>query len=665
MSSDLFKKAVSFHQNKKLKQAEKFYREVLAIDSDHVSSIYNLGLVLQESGKRNEARELYNKAIDIKPDYANAYNSLGLLLVKNGEYEQAISALKKAIEIKPDSVFFTNLASAYISSKNIRGAKIALTSAIKRNSRNFTAQVELARIFQEEKNLVQAKKHYSQALEVKPDSDIVLYYLAKLYAQEGSIKLALETFERGLKINPDNIKIIAEKFLLKQKICDWTNEKEDRKKILKRSFELAKSGKNPGIKPFDHLTICNDAEQNFYIAKYYSDKISEIFSAKKEYDFTHLKNKTGKLRIGCISADYREHPFGNAMKYFFAEHDKNKYELFAYSLSGDDGSEVHNFFKNTADQFIYFNNVSDEDAAERIYNDEINILIDFTGYTEGGRLEITAQKPAPIIVNMCGYPGTTGANWFDYIVADKELFPEEQHKFYSEQIVGLNIAMAQHKLSGKEFCKSDFGLPEDAFVISVHCPAYKLDPITFDVWMEILNQVPEAILWLRDMDQLAKDNILKEAEARGVDSKRIYFAKKIKDRSEFLKRLTLIDVVMDTRIYNGGTTTVDALWAGVPVITVPGKNYMSRYTASCLNNIGMPELIAENFKQYKTMAINFAKNSEELEKIKAKIWAKIWESRTKSTLFDTKNFIHRLGEAYEIMWKIYVNGEKPHKIELF
>lgn len=648
----LFKKATTYHQQDKLGDAEKYYRKALKEDEKHVSSLYNLALLLQQKGDSKSAKDLYQKVVSIKPDYANAYNSLGMLFQQERDFESAIRNFEKAVKLKPSTVFYTNLGGQYILLGQRQQAEQAFVNAVKLDSKNAVALLGLANIYNQVERYSEAEKYYKQVLYILPENLEALRNLAGVHENGEDFTKAEKLLRQALKIEPENPKLLASLLTLKQKICDWDGFEELRDKVIE----------NPeGIRPFSFLSICNDPERNLEVARSASEKIKERLPGGESFDFSNRKDKK-KIRLGYLSADFGQHPFGHITKYLFEAHNKEQFEVYAYATTKDDGGEVRKKYESDADKFVDISQQNDRQAAGKIYEDEIDILIDCTCHTRGARMEIAVQMPAPVQVNVWGYVGSAGADFIDYIVVDETVLPDKISKYAAEEKIylpdTLQIAHSYEKISDKEIKKSDFGIPDDAFVFSCHCPTYKMEPVMFGLWMELLKEVEGAVLWLRKASDIAMENILKEVEKRGVDRNRIVFAGKVEERPDYFRRLQLADLCLDTRIYNGGSTTMDALWAGVPYITVLGNNYQSRMAAGIINAAGLPELITNNLEEYKELALRLAKNPEQLKKLRAKVW----DNRNSSALFNTEKYVGNLEKAYHEIWQNYLQGNNPRKI---
>ena len=347
----------------------------------------------------------------------------------------------------------------------------------------------------------------------------------------------------------------------------------------------------------------------------------------------------------------------------FGLHDREAFEIHAYSYGPDDSSDYRKRIVNDCDRFVDIRDLSAIDAARRIYRDEIDMLVDVKGYTKGTRLEICALRPAPVQVTYLGFPGSTGADFFDYVITDRIVTPEDQAAYYTEKFVYLPhcYQVNDHTLaiSDKPFTRADFGLPEEGFVFCCFNQTYKINAVMWEVWMRVLRAVPGGVLWLYHSNGAAERNLKREVAARNVDSERIVFAVRM-PVAEHLARMRLADLFLDTRIYNAHATASDALWAGVPLITLQGRHFASRVASSLLTAVGLPELITHSLDEYEALALRLAHDPEELAAIRDRLAA----NRLTEPLFDTPRFAKNLECAYKEMWRLYLNGEQPQRIEV-
>ncbi|ALF56465.1 UDP-N-acetylglucosamine--peptide N-acetylglucosaminyltransferase SEC [Nostoc piscinale CENA21] len=384
---------------------------------------------------------------------------------------------------------------------------------------------------------------------------------------------------------------------------------------------------------------------------------------RQSLNFQHSRYLNGRLRIGYLSNDFRTHATSHLMKSLFSLHNKADFEIFAYSCGPDDHSEYRQHIADTCEHFQDIANLSIEESAELIFNDGIHILIDINAYTFGSRSQILALRPAPIQVNYLAFPGTMGSDFVDYIIGDAVVTPPEFANTFSEKIVTLphsyQVNDYQQVISNNPVTRSQYGLPESGFVFCCFNNHYKIEPTIFDIWMRILAAVPGSVLWLIAKSPINEANLQREAEARGINGDRLIFAPP-EAKAEHLARHKLADLFLDTLYYNAHTTTSDALWAGLPVITCFGETFPSRVAASLLMAIGLPELITNSLETYEQLAIHLATYPEKLQQIKQKIA----QNRTTYPLFDTPLYTRNLEQSYLKMWEIYASGQPAKAITI-
>ncbi len=304
------------------------------------------------------------------------------------------------------------------------------------------------------------------------------------------------------------------------------------------------------------------------------------------------------------------------------------------------------------------------EAAARINADRVDILVDLNGFTGGTRLEIVALRPAPLQIHYLGFPGTVGADFFDYIILDDVVLDQEEEAFFSEKIISLPPCYMIHDRLAVNPSdipdRADLGLPAEGIVFCSFNKANKIEPVMFECWMELLKETSDSVLWLSDNNPVATENLKREAEARGVEPGRLVFAGRVSSKDQHLARLCVADIALDTRIFNGHVTTSDALAAGLPVLTLRGGHVPSRATASMLTTLGVSELITQDLDAYRTLALELANNSDELERIKSIIAE---NSRT-STLFNTEAMVRLLERAYRRIWDDFANGREPQSVRI-
>ena len=365
-----------------------------------------------------------------------------------------------------------------------------------------------------------------------------------------------------------------------------------------------------------------------------------------------------KVRIAYVSADFRQHAIAYLIVGLIEALDRDRFDVIGISLRSEDPSEIGQRIKRAFSKFIDVSRMSDQAVVRLMRELEVDIAIDLMGYIAGSRTNIFAQRAAPVQVNHIGFPGTMGAEYIDYVIADRIVIPLEDASFFSEKIVLMpdtywatdrKLAIAQRTPT-----RSEVGLPNNAFVYCCFNNSYKITPAVFDCWMRILKQVDGSVLWLFEANAKATSNLGNEALARGVSPERLVFAKRM-PLPDHLARHCLADLSLDTLPYNAHTTTSDALWGGLPVLTCVGETFAGRVAASLLNAIGLPELITTTLEAYEQMAIDLATHPEKLAAIKHKLA----ENRLTMPLFDTKLFTKHIETAYTAMYERYQMGMPP------
>ncbi|HWI14079.1 MAG TPA: acetylglucosamine transferase, partial [Burkholderiales bacterium] len=365
-----------------------------------------------------------------------------------------------------------------------------------------------------------------------------------------------------------------------------------------------------------------------------------------------------RIRVAYLSADFHHHAIAYLTAGLFEAHDHTRFETVAVSFAPCPDDDMTERIKKGFDRFVDARGMSDRDVAALLRELEVDIAVDLNGYTGHGRPAILSHRPCPVQVNYLGYPGTLGASFIDYIVADPMLIPPADHEAYAEKIVLMPDTYqandARRAIADVTPTRSEAGLPDGGFVFCSFNNSYKVQPRTFDVWMRLLRQVEGSVLWLLTNTLEFEDNLRREAEARGVAASRIVFAPVLK-ADQHLARQRLADLFLDTLPYNAHTTASDALWAGLPVVTCKGTTFAGRVAASLLQAVGLPELVTATYEEYEAVALELARNSSRLAQIKAKLA----RNRTQSALFDTERFTRHLEAAYTTMWQRAERGEPP------
>jgi protein O-GlcNAc transferase len=358
-----------------------------------------------------------------------------------------------------------------------------------------------------------------------------------------------------------------------------------------------------------------------------------------------------RLRIAYVSPDLRDHAVAHSIAGVIARHDRQRLEVIGVCLSAPDGSEVGTRLAHSFDDLIDGTSMSDEELVKRLRDLEIDIAVDLAGFTVGARPAIFARRVAPVQVNYLGFPGSMGAKFMDVILADPIVIPAGGESFYTEHVVRLPHSYLPFD-SGRAIpvhspSRGEAGLPCDGFIFCAFNNAYKITKDVFEVWLGLLNEIPGSVLWLRGGAAEAEANLRREATAHGVDTQRLVFAPFVKDPDEHLRRLRLADLFLDTLPYNAHSTTAEALWAGVPVITYAGRTFAGRVGASLLSAANVPELICNDLAEYRQQALRLAKSPSELLGIRDRLV----RNRSMAPVFDTARYTRDLEAILLALWR--------------
>jgi protein O-GlcNAc transferase len=649
----------------KLDEAIASHRQALSLKPDHAATHNNLGTTLQEQGKLDEAIASYRQALSLKPDYVEAYYNLGNALKIHGKIDEAIKSYEQAISLEQNHASaYVNLGTAFQGQGKSNDAISCYKKAIEIKPDYVNAYYNLGNAFQGQGELNEAISYYQKALELKPDYAEAYNNMGAIFQDQGELNEAISCYQKALELKPDSAETYSNLFHQFQQTCAWQKIECMAAKLDNFTTKALDKGTKTAETPLVSLARHTDLSRNFDVAKSWSCDIERSISNLKNH-FPHdiRKSRKTKIFVGYLSNNFRNHPMAHLTLSLYGLHNRDEFKIFCYSYGEDDGSYYSARIRQDCDKFVDIRNLSHIDAARCIYEDQVDILVDLKGHTRGNKLEISALRPAPVQVRYLGLAGTTGADFFDYIITDRIITPEDHVQYYSENLAYLphcyQVNDRTQEISNKDWKKSDFGLPEDSFVFCSFNQGYKIEPVMFNTWMNILRQVPEGVLWLQRENEITEKNLRHEVERRGVESTRLIFSGKL-SKDQHLGRLRFADVALDTRIVNGAITTSDALWAGVPVITLQGGSFPSRMSSSILTAIGLPEFITHTLEEYESLAIDLVHNSGKLQTIRQKLMKNL----STEPLFDTPRFTKNLEKTYKEMWKIFMAGGRPRQIDV-
>lgn len=638
------------YARKDLEKATAAFRAAVTVRPDCAEAHYNLGRVLQELGDNDEAASCYAAAIEHKPDYADAYNNLGALYVAKGNLNDAVVALRDALKLRPNYVdTYINLGNAFRDMGNKDTAVAYYNQAITLQPDNAKAHFNLGLLRNEQGKKGEAIMALERAVVHQPDYGDAHRELANIFLGFDLRDEAILSFERAIAANPDDDLAWCAKLHQQAQMCEWAPivAAADRIPTLGRTIAwgMLSLDDNPARHRLRSENAAAPAKKDL-----------------KRHLFTPAKPKRPeKLRIGYFSADFWSHAVMHLIVRVLELHDRDRFEVhgFAYGEGVQDG--MHTRLVNAVDIFHQVHSLEDDAIAERARAAHIDIAIDLMGHTKGKRLSIFAHGAAPVQISYLGYPGTTGADFFDYMIADRITIPAEQRAHYSENIITMPHCYQPNdngrEISSRVFTRSDMGLPEDAFVFACFNSSYKITPEEFAIWMRLLAKVEGSVLWLYKSNRWAEANLRKEAEKHGISTNRIIFAEGI-SVDEHLARQHLADLFLDTFNVNAHTTASDALWGGLPVLTRMGQSFAARVAGSLLHAVGLPELAVDTSDAYEAMALDLATNRSKLAELRARLAA----NRLTTPLFDTDSFVRDIEAGYDTAYARFLDGKAPDDI---
>ena len=638
MKSDelLFNEAKKLHIGGNVEDAQQIYLQLLKKNSNNSNLLFLIGTTYVQQKNYQKGKKYLNISIKINNNFAESYNSRGVIFAEEGEYQNAINDYDKALSLK-QNYFDANLNKA-VALRNISEFNESIKHfeiCIKLKPNDSKIYNNLGNLCKNLKKYNNAKKYYTESIRLNKNN-------AEAYNNRGELlqlhfdefEKAIQDFDNASKINKDLDYIKGKKLHAKMSLNDWSSFNEELK-IIKDEIK----NKKKTIYPFAHMSLIDDPGQQKIITELYLENNHSI--PLKQI----IKSTNNKIIIGYFSAEFHNHAVMHLMLDVFKNHNKSEFKIYGFSI-GPTKDEWTEKVKGYFDEFIDVSHMSDAEIKSLSKKLKLDIAINLTGHTFNARNSIFFNQIAPIQVNYLGYPGTMGSKFYDYIIADKIVIPEENRKYFSEEVIYLpNCYQANQEkieISNKNLNKKDFGLPEDKFIFGCFNNSYKITPLIFESWMDILKKCESSVLWLLQDKELGRKNLLKEAEIQGVNKERIIFAEKVPVK-EHLKRLELIDLFLDTFPYNAHTTASEAIRAGVPILTLKGKSFPSRVASSILTNVGLENLIVSNLKDYETKAISLAKNYEEIESLKNHLA----QEKNSSKLFDSKVFTKDLEKIYK------------------
>jgi predicted O-linked N-acetylglucosamine transferase (SPINDLY family) len=651
MSNFLLQNAQRLHRAGNLAEAARLYGEVLRIDPNQFDALYALGVLYCQSARFADAERLIAGALSLNPRSAEAHYYRGCALQRLNRNEDAVGAFTQALAVRP----------LYFEALMARGVARMALHRYEDGLEDFDAilavEPEKAGAWNNRGCALQGMSRNEDALacfekasSLKPDFFEALVSGGSVLAALKRYEEAAKNYEKALGINPDLAYVPGNLVLYRLQCCDWQHLDRDRARISAG----IRAGK-PVIQPFINVTLSASMADQLQCAR---SSIAYQWPKPDRALWRGEPYRHEKVRVAYISADFREHAVARLVAGLFEQHDRSRFETAAISLVPNDGSAMGRRLRGAFDHFIDADRQSDEQVASLLRRMEIDVAVDLMGFTSGCRPGILGFRPAPVHANFLGYPGTMGAPYVDYIIADRIVIPDEHRRFYTEKIVTLPDAY-QCNDRGRAIAettpsRAELDLPEHAFVFCCFNNSNKLTPEVFAVWMRLLQQVDESLLWLLHDNETATRNLRREAEARGVSSGRLVFAPRV-GPPEHLARHRVADLFLDTLPYGAHTTASDALWTGLPVLTCLGTTFAGRVASSLLHAAGLPELVTNSLEEYEGLALKLARDRDSLPELRKKLT----RNRDTCALFDTARFTRRFEAALMTMRQRQREGKPP------
>lgn len=598
----------------RFEEAERYVKRALRENATSDATFYNYGIILKALRRPAEALEQFSQALRINPSVADTWNNRGTVFNDLARYREAIADFDKAIALN------ANYAAAFF------------------NKGKSFAQLKLND---------QALAAYDGAVALKPDLAEAWLGRGNVFLEKRQFANAYAACDRALSLNPDLKFAAGARLQAKLQLCDWTNLEAD----IRHLAAATREQKLPSI-PFTLLGTLPSPSDQLIGAKRYAEEQPLFPAIWRGEKYSH-----DRIRVAYLSPDLSDHPVAQQMVGLFEEHDRSRFEVTAILFGPLSESELSRRVQSSFERFLDVRSQGDQEVAELIRRLEIDIAVDLSGFTQGCRPNILAQRPAPVQVNYLGYPGTMGVDYIDYILADQTVIPRNHLEFFSERVVWLPgsfmPADARRAISDRTPSRAECGLPETSFVFCCFNNAYKILPDVFQAWMRVLKAVDDSVLWLAQASPAAEENLRREAQKFSIAPERLIFAPRVPTNADHLARFRQADLFLDTLPYNGHATVSDALWAGAPALTCIGSAFAGRVAASQLHAAGLSELVATSLESYEALAQKLARDRSLIASLKEKL------AHHRDRLFNTARFTRQLEIAYATMRERHQKQEKP------
>jgi predicted O-linked N-acetylglucosamine transferase (SPINDLY family) len=664
------------------------------IRPDDAAVLNNRGNALQALKRHEDALQCFDRLLAKLPGHADVLNNRASALLRLGRFAEAEADCRTALAQRADhSPALLNLARAQAGQGLPSEALKCFEAALRLNPRDFHAWYERAMFLAGLLRYRDARQSLEQALRLAPDAADAWSDLGSVLVHLGEYEPALAAYDRAVARQPDNAQAWNNRGLalqllsrheealssfenalrldpaipslqldprtpyvqgrlawLAMSVCDW--------RAHRASAEGIVAGVRAGertVEPVEFLYFSDSARDQLACAQVYA---RDRHPRQSSPLWNGERYRHERIRVAYVSADFREHPAAYLLKGLFEKHDRTRIEPYGISLGPEEHAGIALHIEAAFDHFVHARGFNDSEVAGLLRRHEIDIAVDLMGFTGYSRTGIFAMQPCPVQVHYLGFPATMGADYVDYIIADRFVVPPGRETDYAEEVVRLPDTFQANEsfrsTAARTPARAELGLPERGTVFCSFSKSAKITPAMFGVWMEILREVRDGVLWLWGGNASLQASLQREALERGIGASRLVIAPGV-PYADHLARLRCADVGLDTLPFNGGATVSDALWAGVPVVTCPGDAFAARMAGSLLHAVGMPELVTTSLEDYKTLAIRLGNEPQLLAQTKDKLA----RNRATHPLFDADRFRRHIEAAYEIMWQRSQRGEPP------
>ena len=621
--------------------AARAMRDIASQRPDNFDILHVWGAAQALDGRHDDAIRLLGRAAAINPAAPAVWLNLGNAYLQVGRLTEAAETFAKGLTFTPNLAEASHrLCLALLAQDKVDEAAAQADAFVASYPDNTTANFAVGLVRVRQGRSGEAIASFRRAIEIDPSNLSARANLGFSLGSERRYTEALPILSEVVARQPKDWSAIEKLIHAKRSICDWSGLEE-----LERRLVTAVSAERPNVDPWTLFSTTDRADilQRAAVSRTEATVPRLPPALRPAEAYTH-----DRIRLGYLAGDFRDHPVAHVMAALIEAHDRQRFEVIALAYGPNDGSPIHARIAAGCDRFVDLGADSAAMIAAKVRELEIDIAIDLSGPTEFGRPVILSHRPAPVQVSFLGYPGTSGASWLDYLIADAVTVPPNHDRHYVEHVARLPdcyFPPLRRPISEIRPARAEYGLADGDTVFASFNNSYKIRPQTFAVWMRILAGTANSVLWLRAAGDPAEANLRAAAKAHGIEPARLVFAPRLDDEADHLARLALADLFLDCGPYNAHTTASDALWAGLPVLTCPGQSFSSRVAASLLTAAGLPKLIMSDMAAYEATAVALASDPARLSALKARLVA----GRDNSRLFDLDRYRDHLESAYFTM----------------